>query len=104
MLLNQSADRINIIKETVMLEAIAQENFDKLASPRIINTHLPLSMLPKDILKHKPKIIFMQRNPKDICVSYYNHHFKLVEYEYNGKWENYLPRFMKGLGELTDFI
>ncbi|KAF2888446.1 hypothetical protein ILUMI_17727 [Ignelater luminosus] len=44
-------------------------------SPRFIKTHLPFSLLP-DQLKDRsksPKIIYVSRNPKDACVSYYHH-------------------------------
>ena len=99
MLVNQSPDRINLIKETAMVEVITQDMFDNIPSPRVLNSHFPLSMLPKDIMKHRNKIVFVQRNPKDICVSFYNHHFKALEYGYSGTWENYMPRFLKGLGK-----
>lgn len=97
MLVNQSSDRLNLVKETSMLEGLSQKQFDNVPSPRVVNTHLPLRLLPKDLLKMSTKIIFVQRNPKDICVSFYNHHKKLVEYEYDGKFENYVRRFLKGL-------
>ena len=104
MLLNQSSDRIKLIKETAMLEGITQEQFNNIQSPRVLNTHFPFSLLPKEITKHKAKIIFVQRNPKDICVSYYNHHFKILEYGYTGVWDHYVPRFLKGLGKLVNFF
>ncbi|XP_060567602.1 sulfotransferase 1C2-like isoform X2 [Ruditapes philippinarum] len=97
MLVNQSADRVKLIKETSMLEGVTQTMFDNVASPRVLNTHLPLRLLPKDILKMNSKIIFVQRNPKDICVSFYNHHKKIIEYDYDGKFENYVKRFLNGL-------
>lgn len=96
MLLNKSSDRIKLIKETAMLEAVSQEQYNNIPSPRVLNSHLPFSMLQKDIMKHKPKIVFVQRNPKDICVSFYNHHAKILEYEFNGTWENYVIRFLNG--------
>lgn len=99
MLVNQSADRVKLIKETSMVEGVTMEMFDNVASPRVLNTHLPLRLLPKNLLKQNAKIIFVQRNPKDICVSFYNHHKKICEYEYDGKWENYTERFLKGLGK-----
>lgn len=99
MLLNQTSDRVKLIKETAMLEGISQEQFNNIPSPRVLNTHLPFSLLQNGLLKHKCKIIFVQRNPKDICVSFYNHHCKILEYEFNGTWENYVQRFMKGLGK-----
>ena len=99
MLLNQSSDRIRLIKETAMLEGVTQEQFNNISSPRVLNTHFPFSLLPKEIIKHKTKIIFVQRNPKDICVSFYNHHSKVLEYNYTGSWEHYVTRFLKGLGK-----
>jgi len=39
-----------------------------LPSPRIFKTHLTLAELPK-----KARCIYMLRNPKDSCVSYYHH-------------------------------
>ncbi|WAR03194.1 ST1B1-like protein [Mya arenaria] len=97
MLVNQSADRMKLIKETSMLEALTGESFSGILSPRVLNTHIPLNLMPMDTLKNRTRIIFVQRNPKDICVSFYNHHSKLVEYEYNGKFENYVNRFLNGL-------
>ncbi|XP_052218442.1 sulfotransferase 1A1-like isoform X2 [Dreissena polymorpha] len=97
MLINQSADRVKLIKETAMLEALTEEQFRNIPSPRVLNTHIPLRLMPKDTLSNKTKIVFVQRNPKDICVSFFNHHSKIVEYEFNGKFENYVNRFLKGL-------
>ena len=98
MLVNQSADRIKLIKETAMLEGVSEQMFSNVPSPRVLNTHIPLTLMPKDILAKRAKIIFVQRNPKDICVSYFNHHSKILEYEYNGKFDNYFRRFLNGLG------
>ena len=48
----------------------------RLPRPRIIKSHLPLSLLPEKLLT-TAKVIFVARNVKDMCVSYY-HHFKLT--------------------------
>ncbi|KAL3882635.1 hypothetical protein ACJMK2_028959 [Sinanodonta woodiana] len=47
------------------------QNVESMSSPRLIKTHLPLGLLPKEIHEKKPKIIYVCRNPKDIVVSYY---------------------------------
>lgn len=46
-----------------------------LPSQRYIKTHLPFDLLPNEILngERSPKIVYVARNPKDVCVSYYHH-------------------------------
>ncbi|KAF2902890.1 hypothetical protein ILUMI_03295 [Ignelater luminosus] len=43
--------------------------------PRFIKTHLPFSLLPQQIQNgtRTPKLVWVIRNPKDTCVSYYHH-------------------------------
>lgn len=66
-------------------------------SPRTIQSHLPWNLLPKEIrdgLK-KPKIIYVARNPKDICVSFY-HHRVLIE-GYLGTIDEFVEEFIADL-------
>lgn len=42
-------------------------------SPRFIKTHLPLSLLPPNLLK-TAKVIYIARDPRDVAVSYYYLH------------------------------
>ena len=42
------------------------------SSPRHIKSHLPITILPKNILE-KSKMIYVARNPMDACVSFYHH-------------------------------
>ncbi|XP_050498563.1 sulfotransferase 1C4-like [Diabrotica virgifera virgifera] len=39
---------------------------------RFIKTHLPLSLLPPNLLDSGAKVIYVARNPKDVAVSYYH--------------------------------
>ncbi|KAL3857294.1 hypothetical protein ACJMK2_011979 [Sinanodonta woodiana] len=96
MLLNGSADRINLNKASAMLELIPQPMYEDIQSPRVLNSHIYFRMLPEDFVKRKCKIVYILRNPKDVAVSFFNHHFKVLEYEYSGKWENYIHRFLTG--------
>ncbi|XP_043276423.1 luciferin sulfotransferase-like [Venturia canescens] len=69
---------------------------DKLPSPRFIKSHLPFDLLPRQIREgmKKPKIIYVARNAKDTCISYYNH-CKLLE-GYHGNFEDFCTLFLAG--------
>ncbi|KAF7265623.1 hypothetical protein GWI33_020976 [Rhynchophorus ferrugineus] len=63
-------------------------------NPVCIKTHLPYNLLPKQIQKRakNPKIIYVARNPKDTCLSYY-HHAKLLE-GYTGDFDEFCKLFL----------
>ena len=84
-------------KDDFMLEFIPNSDLKKFPSPRILNCHILYKQLPAQLKQKNCKIIFIYRNLKDVAVSFYHHHKKLVQYyEYVGKWENYLPLFLNG--------
>lgn len=96
MLINQKATRIPSMKESAMLEGSSRNIMQSMSSPRILNTHLLFCDIPRDFVEKKCKIIHILRNPKDVAVSFYNHHVRLLDYEYSGTWRSYLPRFLSG--------
>ena len=104
MLLAQKAERIKTPKQITMLDAVGKEAFGCLTSPRVLNCHLFFGQLPIDFVNRKCKIIHIVRNPKDIAVSFFHHHKGITCYEYDGNWEDYLPRFLKGDGNETGRI
>ena len=62
---------------------------------RFIKTHLPLSLLPPDLLT-TAKVVYVARNPKDTMVSSY-HHYKLFKsISFTGDLKSFSKRFMKG--------
>ncbi|XP_063979031.1 luciferin sulfotransferase [Diachasmimorpha longicaudata] len=63
------------------------ENVEKMQRPRYIKSHLPWELLPQEISKKKPKIIYVARNPKDTCVSFY-HYCKLM-HDLEGTFEEF---------------
>lgn len=87
------------MKESAMLEGSSRNIMQSMSSPRILNTHLLFCDIPRDFVEKKCKIIYILRNPKDVAVSFYNHHVRLLDYEYSGTWRSYLPRFLSGRGE-----
>lgn len=69
----------------------------KLKSPRLMATHLPLPLIPKQLRQAKCKIIYIIRNPKDNAVSYYHHH-RMSTYlgNFKGTWEEFLAHYLRG--------
>ncbi|MEX0618422.1 MAG: sulfotransferase domain-containing protein [Pseudohongiellaceae bacterium] len=76
----------------------SREEVDALPSPRIFKSHMPYSMaLGGDPAKSPCKYIYIARNPKDVCVSYF--HFesgKAWSGNYSGSWEHWLDLFTRG--------
>ena len=68
---------------------------DDMPSPRVIKTHLPFEMLPPNLLD-TCKVIFVSRNPKDCCVSFYHHHLNFPEYKFKGTFADFAEFFMEG--------
>lgn len=73
------------------------EHTGKLSSPRIIKTHLPFCLLPPNLL-NTAKVIYVCRNPKDCCVSFYHHVTEIFKklYEFNGTFDDFAELFMQG--------
>ncbi|KAM5227209.1 sulfotransferase 1A1-like [Ctenodactylus gundi] len=66
------------------------------SAPRLIKTHLPLSVLPKTLLDQKVKVIYVARNAKDVAVSYY-YFYKMAKLHPDpGPWDSFLEEFMDG--------
>ena len=68
---------------------------DTYKSPRLIKSHLPLFMLPPKLLD-TCKVIYVCRNPKDCCVSYYHHSLLMENNIMKNGFAEFAKRFMKG--------
>ena len=60
------------IQSSMWYKRHSMEYAGKMARPRMIKSHLPLSLLPDNLLE-TCKVIYVTRNMKDAAVSYYYH-------------------------------
>ncbi|KAL8612571.1 hypothetical protein ACOMHN_053636 [Nucella lapillus] len=62
-------------KENLMMDFLTKGAIDSLPSPRILNTHLPFSMLPPagEMRAKGVRVLHVYRNPKDTLVSMHFH-------------------------------
>lgn len=71
--------------------------------PRIIKTHLPLNLLPPNLL-NTAKVVYVARNPRDCCVSYYHHQTLFDEgYRFTGEFEDFARLFREGMLNYGDY-
>ncbi|XP_046551324.1 sulfotransferase 1B1-like [Haliotis rubra] len=79
-----------------------EDVIDAIASPRILTTHMIPRILPRAIWERKCRIINVQRNPKDVAVSYFfqstnqNWMNESAGPSFTGSWDNFLDAFIKG--------
>ena len=116
----QSARKIDRRKRSIFIEGsgvipqISEDDIDSVdqaknaPSPRVFKTHLPLEMLPPNLLD-TCKVIFVSRSPKDCCVSFYNHYInvhagKLYSIpQFKGEFSDFAELFMKGMVEFGNY-
>ncbi|EDW92367.2 LOW QUALITY PROTEIN: uncharacterized protein Dyak_GE14312 [Drosophila yakuba] len=87
----------NGVVPNVPHDTIAAAN--ELPSPRLIKSHLPAWMLPRQIWSKRPKIIYVYRNPKDAAISYFHHWRGMVGYQ--GTKSDFMHSFIDGYVNFT---
>ncbi|XP_067656071.1 sulfotransferase 1E1-like [Haliotis asinina] len=94
MLLNGKADTMQRYKDH--LELSPPDDLAKLASPRIINSHVKMSRSPDDVTALKCKVIHTLRDPKDVVSSLYKVYYNrpLTAGTYTGSFEDFLHLFL----------
>lgn len=68
---------------------------EDMPSPRVIKTHLPLEMLPPNLLD-TAKVVWVNRNVKDSVVSFYHHEQLLPTHGLTAPFEEYAKLYMEG--------
>ncbi|XP_067666469.1 sulfotransferase 1B1-like [Haliotis asinina] len=88
-----------VIKEVMeghITDFMPLDHIAKQASPRTLTTHRYPQELQKETFELGCKIVYLVRDPKDICVSYYNHLSQLKPLEYEGQFSDFVPLFLEG--------
>ncbi|XP_055994934.1 sulfotransferase 1A1-like [Sorex fumeus] len=65
-------------------------------TPRLLKTHLPLTLLPQTLLDQKVKTVYVARNAKDVAVSYFHFYRMAKVHPDPGTWDSFLEKFMAG--------
>ncbi|KAJ8299713.1 hypothetical protein KUTeg_023773 [Tegillarca granosa] len=93
MLIKGNAEYEKGRKIPTVIEHAKQEHLGEMTSPRVLSTHMKFEYIPKDFIQKKCKIVYIQRNPKDVAVSFYK--YRNSEFEsMNISWEDYLYMFV----------
>jgi len=75
---------------------------DDCAERRVLKTHATAALAPwKD--RHGARLIFVERDPRDVCVSFYHHMRDSRAYHYMGEWRDFIDIFLNGEVEGGDW-
>ena len=67
-----SKEELEMMKSAPLFQSDPLTHTKSLENPRVIKSHLPVTMLNPEIFKVS-KVVYVARNPKDACVSYFHH-------------------------------
>ncbi|KAF0304822.1 Sulfotransferase 1C4 [Amphibalanus amphitrite] len=73
------------------------------ARSRFVKSHLPLSLSPPRLLD-TCKVVYLARNPKDICVSFFNHARRYKTVNFGGSLETFAEHFLAGTVVMTPVV
>ncbi|XP_002734014.1 sulfotransferase 1B1-like [Saccoglossus kowalevskii] len=69
---------------------------EDIPSPRLLRTHLPFPFFPmQKALENGVKVIYITRNPKDVCVSHYHFLKGFAQGALQADWEGTLTNFVE---------
>jgi len=63
---------------------------------RVIKCHMPIEFLPPKVLE-TCKVLYVCRNVKDCCVSYFNHNVNITPHDFQGDFNDFATLFKEDL-------
>ncbi|KAF2358801.1 Sulfotransferase domain [Trinorchestia longiramus] len=74
----------------------------KYPEPRTIKTHLPFQLV-SDTALSKAKVVYVIRDPRDACISYY-HHCTIFKFDYfGGTLDQFIDAFLDGTATYSPY-
>ncbi|GFX99617.1 sulfotransferase 1C2A [Trichonephila clavipes] len=83
------------------LEITGAEGAEKMPRPGAIKVHLPFHLTP---WSEKAKYLYVTRNPKDCCVSYFHHMRNIPGHEFKGTFDQFFELFLSGKIDYGDYF
>ncbi|MBV9511509.1 MAG: sulfotransferase domain-containing protein, partial [Caulobacteraceae bacterium] len=65
------------------------------APPRLMKNHLPAHAMPRAWPRAKSKVVYLTRNPYDVCASFFGQ-LQAPGLEFDADWDNWVDRFADG--------
>lgn len=93
---------LDFLKSSPFLEMLGADAIKAMKRPGLIKTHLPYDTMPQHA---QAKYLYVCRNPKDACVSFFHHTRAFAGYEFSdGRFEDFFEVFMEGKNEYEDYF
>lgn len=95
-------DVLRLHMHSPSLEKFGAGTITSLPNRGLIRTHLPYDLVPKH---PEAKYLYVCRNPKDVCVSFFYHTKGLDGYDFaDGKFEDFFEVFLEGDTDFGDYF
>ncbi|XP_055937574.1 sulfotransferase 1C2A-like [Argiope bruennichi] len=86
---------------TPFLEIAGAKGAESMPRPGALKTHLPFRVIP---WSDEAKYVYITRNPKDCCVSYYHHLKDLPFHGFAGDFNQFFELFISGNIDFGDYF
>ncbi|GIY84190.1 sulfotransferase 1C2 [Caerostris darwini] len=86
---------------TPFMDTRGAESAEMMPRPNAIKTHLPFHLVP---WSEQAKYIYIARNPKDCCVSYFHHTKGIPKHGFKGDFDQYFELFLQGIVDYGDYF
>ncbi|XP_015928413.1 sulfotransferase ssu-1-like [Parasteatoda tepidariorum] len=84
------------------LEMLGPDEIGKMPGPGCIKIHFPFNLTP---YSPDAKYVYVARNPRDCCISFYYHTKLFPAYYFNdGTFEDFFELFIKGETDFNDYF